>query len=552
MGVCEKTAADRPIMTVPGDCTNWVSVRTFDSNDYASWGPGAWAHRHVSDRHAAPLVRREASRLWCAVRRLLDRQARSETLTGALSAWCKAVDVLQKRRRDAFVDAMGEQMRAAKRCRLGLERHAWRHGPVRQVIATWRGEARLERERRAWLKTTVHALQRSAAEIASATASRLFQAWRQTVCSSESKGRNSNMNNTSDVKSSRMQKIVRTSCTTFLESDASPNSMNVWFPFGSCEEFEPIQHDTCQADHQDLMPSPPSWISQIPSPQEFGRQSSWQQKREVESESLLGLSNGDENLSPQCIRKETFFDNTQYNAQMPIEMPVDQPVFREVSLGCVATGEECQSVPCLLCRYASQQPPRFHRVEQQPACSESDPDPETSIDLDLRPATGQTTPSARSRTLQMSSAASTGSRDKRSAARSSSTGRLLPWEVRMQETGSRETGSREAASRVAEEPCLGRRTSRETPNTSFTPPLSSSRSASAGGARKVSRRDASPQVSPRAAPMSMSSCATPRESSLPHGPERLFYDTSRYTGCARFGAGEAPPPVRRTSKRCIR
>jgi len=61
-------------------------------------------------------------------------------------------------------------------------------------------------------------------------------------------------------------------------------------------------------------------------------------------------------------------------------------------------------------------------------------------------------------------------------------------------------------------------------------------------------RAASP---PRSTPVPVS-VATPRqltaqdrEASLPRGPERLFYDTKGYTGCARFGVGETPAAVRR-------
>merc|ERR1719331_1274460 len=94
--------------TVPGDCVSWASRRAPELD------------------YSVPVVRREAARLWTAVRRLLDRQARSEMLTGALATWCGALEAARKRRREAFVDAMGEQMRAAKRCRIGLERCALR------------------------------------------------------------------------------------------------------------------------------------------------------------------------------------------------------------------------------------------------------------------------------------------------------------------------------------------------------------------------------------------------------------------------------------------
>jgi len=135
-----------------------------------------------------PTVRREAARLWCAVRRLVDRSDRLESLSGALAAWSCAVEDVRKRRREAFVDAMGEQMRAAKRCRVSLEGRAWRSGPLRHAVAMWRGEVRRSRERQMWLRATEKACLHNAGALAAALAWSVFREWRAEVhaaCSSQ-------------------------------------------------------------------------------------------------------------------------------------------------------------------------------------------------------------------------------------------------------------------------------------------------------------------------------------------------------------------------------
>ncbi|CAK0860400.1 unnamed protein product, partial [Prorocentrum cordatum] len=88
----------------------------------------------------------ESVQLWQTVRLLVDRVARRRALGGALSAWGRLVEAERKRKRDALFDAMGSQMRAAKRRCIGLEdRLARRRPPLAEAFDAWRCRARLRR-----------------------------------------------------------------------------------------------------------------------------------------------------------------------------------------------------------------------------------------------------------------------------------------------------------------------------------------------------------------------------------------------------------------------
>jgi len=128
--------------------------------------------------------------------------------------------------------------------------------------------------------------------------------------------------------------------------------------------------------------------------------------------------------------------------------------------------------------------------------------------------------------------------------RMSSSGRLLPWEKSVQKL------EREERRHMKQLDQLGSR--------SWAPPAvaSASRPPRTQSPCDRRRRDASPQAQAQAEP-----AATPRwvdvdtdaRRDLPRGPERFFYDTSSYTGCARFGGpavlekGAQASPKRRGS-----
>lgn len=125
-----------------------------------------------------------------------------------------------------------------------------------------------------------------------------------------------------------------------------------------------------------------------------------------------------------------------------------------------------------------------------------------------------------SRPAASNSSASSGIRSQ--FTRSSSAGRILPWEA----------APREAS---------------PTRTLPFAHVANKERTVSAGGVQDTPRRDVSPRETPRSATSVPVSLASPRaldaqSNSLPRGPERFFYDKGKYTGCARF-QGEAPPPV---------
>lgn len=120
-----------------------------------------------------------------AVVRLLDRLSRRDSLVGALGAWaCLAHDV-HKRRREAFFDAMGCQLRAAKRQCLCLEslqaplrRRLGSEVDLRCALTAWSGAARLCRARRSWVGAACRQFERRALDSASVLVLRIVAAWR--------------------------------------------------------------------------------------------------------------------------------------------------------------------------------------------------------------------------------------------------------------------------------------------------------------------------------------------------------------------------------------
>lgn len=115
--------------------------------------------------YAVPTISREAVRLRCALRRLLDRLERGTALSGSLAAWVHVVQAERKRRSDAFVDAMADQMRAAKRSRICIEGRIWRQVPARHALTSWRNEVRQMRARRSWMLTADRFLSTSSGDL---------------------------------------------------------------------------------------------------------------------------------------------------------------------------------------------------------------------------------------------------------------------------------------------------------------------------------------------------------------------------------------------------
>lgn len=128
------------------------------------------------------VARHEAARTRRTLHRLLDRLWRTQSLIVTMGAWaCLAKDV-QKRRSEAFFDAMGGQLRAAKRRCTGLEASAVRlrhvsESEVRCTIVAWRGAAQLCRTQRSWLHAAGRHCARRADEAANFLTCRALAAW---------------------------------------------------------------------------------------------------------------------------------------------------------------------------------------------------------------------------------------------------------------------------------------------------------------------------------------------------------------------------------------
>lgn len=542
--MAERPIAERPVTTVPrGDCIAWAPMR----------------------HYAAPVVRREAARLWRAVRRLLDRQTRTVTLTGALAAWSGAVEVARKRRRDAFLDAMGEQMRAAKRCRIGLERHAWRHGPLRQMLATWRGEARLGRERRVWIQNADHTVQRSARHMAAMSAWRVLLAWHQAVQSSGAHrakvtevldDRNAYRQDhrlvhkevlykrpSAEALEDRFCAAALERCATRVHESqcSSRDAANAWFsckPSATSMSIDPLQSHTCQTYPLNSVFS----VLSVPSREERGAAELCSADRVssvLGSETHEGASVTDSVSNDEVDLVQTGQPMGSFNEGAAVKLLLD--ALKSEAADATQSGQAVgplstlEHVPTDMSGHADRlcgHDPEPNHISEAPAGCDR-----------IAPGSVAGPPSMRN-----------------SFSRSLSVARMEKW-------GNVPAGT-SATLPVA---AIGRAVSvggaRETPRRDLSP-----RAASPARQSPQGRAEASPaRLSPRglsgrpeassgrpraASPPRCTavpvSCATPRqlisqvrEPSLPRGPERFFYDTKGYTGCARFGAGEAPPPVRR-------
>lgn len=97
----------------------------------------------ILDSWNAPILKHKAPKEpWNVVGRLLDHFARMGTLGIAVAAWAHVAEDARKRRRDALFDAMSSQVRAAKRCCRGLEASAFwasgRRAEETSLMIAWR------------------------------------------------------------------------------------------------------------------------------------------------------------------------------------------------------------------------------------------------------------------------------------------------------------------------------------------------------------------------------------------------------------------------------
>lgn len=439
--------------------------------------------RRPPDAHfATPVVRREAARLWQAVQKLLDRQVLRRVVTGALAAWSSAVEAARKRRRDAFVDAMAEQMRSAKRCRIGLERRVWRHCPLQHSLDAWRGEVNLLRERRTWLQTTDQVLRRSFHEIAAVTTWRSLRAWQQSVHSSHSQ-RLCLLRDCTDTKIGD-----RSSGIDSLENDGINGPMNVWFPqlqsevcsavqlddIECCQQApldspwfphvpsalcSPMQVDDCRSCHMHPVDAEPTWTTPSPDPLCNSGEKSCEVSDSVDIVCLVSPSGA--SLMSKEPGKLPFelSEASEMHTVMEFDRNLDgiegvlEGHIADASSKAMPTNQSCRTQPGCM---APQQRGAFQRCSSAGRATSSGP----------------------------------------------SAGRML-----------------NAAS------CA-----RETPRRERSP--------------EATNEFGSPRSTP--VPITCATSTprwTDRD--MPRGPERLYYDKANYTGCARFSIGETPPPVRR-------
>lgn len=381
-------------------------------------------------------------------------------------------------------------MQAAKRCRIGLEKCvSRRHSPLRHILATWRCETRLMKEKRAWFHSTDCALQRSAGMIAAANIGSIFLAWHRNSKALESSklisrqrgsqsvsgppsGVSFDMKDCSDLPNSWYSSTSSTTAEDImnpLHNAESSGPINAWFPSGSAEPCTLLELDACQACDVSQAPSPALWTAQELPHFDIDNEIEGQTQGRHESSGMAwsfdSIHDDLGELDPRLIghlqeeeQQTTWWDKKLVDKKLGLHK-----FFKSSATAPMDTGSGSDQ--------------------------ELDADPHVSF------AQEQTTPTAQYRTPPSMSTALRGS-----VARSHSTGRLLPWE----------------ATRCG--------------------------------------RDVSPRETPRSTAVPVSTSDTPRDRSLPRGPERFYYDRASYTGTARRSVGDvaAPPAVRRTSKRCVR
>lgn len=109
---------------------------------------------------------------------LLERIARKELLSWAIGGWATQVVAAQQRRSNAFFDAMGGQLRSAqRRCSL-MEVRAMLLEPLRSTISAWRSAIQVERARRSRARFAEVLAERVESDVAVLTVWRVLAAWR--------------------------------------------------------------------------------------------------------------------------------------------------------------------------------------------------------------------------------------------------------------------------------------------------------------------------------------------------------------------------------------
>eukprot|EP00927_Polykrikos_kofoidii_P049239 TRINITY_DN43325_c0_g1_i1.p1 TRINITY_DN43325_c0_g1~~TRINITY_DN43325_c0_g1_i1.p1 ORF type:complete len:543 (+),score=56.80 TRINITY_DN43325_c0_g1_i1:119-1630(+) len=130
---------------------------------------------HLAD---VPVIRREAAHLRRVVARLIERLTRTELTAKIVAAWARATEDGRQRRREAFFDSMGQQMRAAKKTCVGFQILVSRQEPLRHTIALWRGFTQLACKTRSWISITNWAVGNDAANTSALSLCRALAAWR--------------------------------------------------------------------------------------------------------------------------------------------------------------------------------------------------------------------------------------------------------------------------------------------------------------------------------------------------------------------------------------
>jgi len=389
------------------------------------------------------------------------------------------------------VDAMGEQLRSAKRCRIGLERRVWRYGPLQHSLDAWRGEVHLMRERRNWLQTTDQVLRRRDHEIAAMTTWRFLLAWQQTVHSSHSQ-RLCLLRDCTDTKTGDGSSGIDS-----LENDGINGPMNVWFPELPSEVCSAVQLDEIQSCQQAPLDSP--WFPHVPSalcsPMQVGDCQSCQLDPVVSEPTWAAHA-----PEPPCNSDDKPCQISDRSLSDAVDIRC--PVSPSGAWGMSQMSKEPEELPF--------EPSEAIEIQTVMDLDRNVDSIEYGLEGHVADASAWAMPTNQA-------------------------GRTQPGCMAPQQRGAFQRCS--SAGRAPSSGPGGGRTL----NT-------------ASCARETPRRERSPEASnefgsPRSTPVPIS-CATstPRwtDREMPRGPERLYYDKANYTGCARFSIGETPPPpVRR-------
>uniref|UniRef100_A0A7S1EV25 Uncharacterized protein n=1 Tax=Noctiluca scintillans TaxID=2966 RepID=A0A7S1EV25_NOCSC len=121
-----------PVVSGPaGDCC-FSPVRTSDKD---GWDMQCGL---IADGEALTAARLEAARLRTVVLRMVNRAWRRDVAVRVFASWKEIMESVRRKRRDAFVDAMGVQMQVAQRRCAGFER-VTEQSSLRDSFVAWCG-----------------------------------------------------------------------------------------------------------------------------------------------------------------------------------------------------------------------------------------------------------------------------------------------------------------------------------------------------------------------------------------------------------------------------